>query len=1644
MKILIIGSGGREYAIASKIKEEDNSVEIIFAPGNGKTESEFKNIDIGVMDFDKLITFAKDNDIDYTIVGPEDPLCFGIVDKFEAEGLKIFGPKKEAAMFEKSKAFSKRFMEKYHIATAKYLETDSIDEAKKYAYELISESKVNKVVLKYDGLAQGKGVIIASSVDDIDEALNELLLDKKFGDDKIIVEEYIDGFETSVHVLISNGEYIMLPSAKDHKKVYEGETGENTGGMGSYSPNLMALPYLKDIEEELVKPFIKGLKAEGIDYRGVLFAGLMINSDGIKVLEFNTRFGDPETEVILERIDSSLLDALIKTSEAKLNEYKLKVNDKKIVNVVLASGGYPAKYDKGYEIKGLDKLSEDVKVNYAGVKASSKKLLTNGGRVLNILSKADTFEEAYKKVYDEIQKISFDKMHYRRDIGPVVKRVYVCKKDEFDAESNGLTREIKDFLKINIDSIKVYNRYDIELLSDEEINKISNTILCEKPVDNIYLLDDALEMEKNLKNAFVVRYKKGQFDQREQGLKDTIKVTLGKDDVLARCEKVYDIKGDVSEEDIKKIKKYLINTVDQAEGVLIGIPTTLKESFDMNIESIVYDGFIKLDDEGLKDFHEKNSLAMSIEDLKVFQDYFIKENRDPSQTELKLIDTYWSDHCRHTTFNTQLTNINFEGENDFIEVIRNTLNEYLKARNQFSKKDLTLMDLATIVTKKLRGLGKLNDLEVSEEINACSVKIKVSIDGRLRDYLLMFKNETHNHPTEIEPFGGAQTCLGGAIRDPLSGRSYVYQAMRITGAADPREAIEDTLEGKLPQRKIVLDAARGYSSYGNQIGLATGYVDEVYHPGYKAKRMEVGAVIAAAPMENVFRGVPAKGDIIILLGGKTGRDGIGGATGSSKIQTDKSVEDSAAEVQKGNAPTERKIQRLFRIPELAKMIKRCNDFGAGGVSVAIGELADSLLIHLEKVPLKYQGLSPMEIAISESQERMAVVIAKENYEKFKEYANAENLEATIVAEVTDSERLIMMYNDIEVCNLKREFLNSTGAPRKQDVIFKPEEAELFNEDLADDFTVELKKRLEDINVASKKSLIERFDSSVGRGSIVQPLGGKNQLSPEQAMIARIPTTKGESSTASIMTYGFDPYLSEKSSFFGAYYAVVESLAKIASHGASPFKARLTFQEYFEKLNDDPYKWSKPFEALLGAFKICNDLQIPSIGGKDSMSGTFNDLNVPPTLISFAVTTMNIEDVVTPELKGNMKLGLIRTTINDDNTLDLNEFKKNSVELVSLISRKKVRSAVAINRDTTLPLLMKMAFGNDIGFNINMDADIMFKELYGSYIVEYTEDLPCIEYLGTTNTDASIIINGRRIDLEEYKEAYEKPLLDIFGQENRVAKTENKFTEKEFVHKSKKPVDEVKVIIPVFPGTNSEYDSKYAFEKEGAKVDVFVFNNLDNDHIDKSIDDLANKIKESQILFIPGGFSLSDEPDGSGKFIANVLRNTKVKEAVEYLLEENDGLILGICNGFQALVKTGLLPFGKIKDIDEDDPTLTYNNIARHVARIVKTKALTTSSPWLKYINKDKVYRVPISHGEGRLLINKELYEKLSDNAQLAFEYIDNPNGSNFDIESMLSPDGKILGKMAHSERVETDTFKNVSDIEIQNIFKAGVEFFKKD
>ncbi|MDU5039012.1 MAG: phosphoribosylformylglycinamidine synthase [Clostridium perfringens] len=1263
-----------------------------------------------------------------------------------------------------------------------------------------------------------------------------------------------------------------------------------------------------------------------------------------------------------------------------------------------------------------------------------------------------------------------------------IRMVFVEKKAGFNVESQILLKDFKDNLGIEaLEDVRVLNKYILGDMEEEQYVRTVNTILSEAPVDRVYEENFEIGQEEI---AFGVEYLPGQYDQRADSASECIMLLTEEEKIPVKSSKVIILKGNLNEEEIKKIKSYYINPVDSRE--VSPLSKVLEENLEEPNEVQVLDGFLDLNEEGLKNFHREKSLAMSLEDLKLIRDYFKSEDRNPTITEIKVIDTYWSDHCRHTTFETIIKDVYIE-EGKYSEPIKKAYEDYKNSRayvygENLNNKEVKLMDLATIAMKELRKRGKLDDLDVSEEINACSINIEIETDKGTEEYLLMFKNETHNHPTEIEPFGGAATCLGGAIRDPLSGRSYVYQAMRVTGSADPTVEICETLKGKLPQRKITLGAAHGYSSYGNQIGLATGQVSEIYHPNYAAKRMEVGAVIAATPKENVIRLEPSKGDIVILLGGRTGRDGIGGATGSSKEHTEESINQCGAEVQKGNAPTERKIQRLFRNKEVAQMIKRCNDFGAGGVSVAIGELCRGIDIDLNKVPKKYEGLDGTELAISESQERMAVVISSENADRFIKLSEEENLEATIVAEVTENDRLRMNWKDKTIVDIKRSFLDTNGA--KQEISLKVKSPSVYPYEIKNcDIKEEWLKSLRNLNVCSQKGLIERFDSTIGGGTVLMPLGGKYQLTPAEGMAAKIPVLGGESKDASLMTYGFNPYLGVWSPFHMAFYSVIESVTKIAAMGGDYKKVRLTFQEYFEKLLRDEEKWGKPFAALLGAYKAQMDLGLPAIGGKDSMSGSFGELNVPPTLVSFAVGLEKASRIISPEFKNiGSTLVLMKGEKLEDGTLEIDGFKNNLEKLYKLIGEEKVISAYSLKFGGVSEGITKMSLGNRIGAILNnISKEELFGFNYGSLILEVKEGVNLEEEFKATNykvigsTIKDAVIKCEEYDfevsLEELEKAYEEKLEDVFK-----SKTEDKeecvsdlisndkdganILDNGQMHIEEKlkskitRVEKPRVVIPVFPGTNCEYDCRRAFEKEGAEVSEVIIRNLNKEALIDSINMLKKEIDKSQIIMLPGGFSAGDEPDGSAKFIATIFRNPKIKDSVMKLLNERDGLILGICNGFQALIKLGLLPYGKIIDIEEDMATLTYNNINRHMSSIVRTKITSKKSPWFNEVSLGEVHSIPISHGEGRFVAPEALIKELVENDQIATQYVDlegniamnmpyNPNGSSLAIEGITSRDGRILGKMGHSERIGENLYKNIPGEFDQKLFKSGVDYFRK-
>ncbi len=1249
------------------------------------------------------------------------------------------------------------------------------------------------------------------------------------------------------------------------------------------------------------------------------------------------------------------------------------------------------------------------------------------------------------------------------------KSIFVEKKEGFNVEGKSLLEDFKTNLRVeSLENVRVVNKYILGKVNEEDYKKSLYSVFSEKTVDNLY--EEKIPMD-NEEIAFAVEYLPGQYDQRADSASECYALLTAGERIEVKTAKVIILKGNLKEEEVQKIKHYYINPVDSREVDVYSkeLLSGLEDPADVEI----INGFIQKNDEEIASYHKELGLAMSVNDLLMIRDYFKNEERNPSITEIKVIDTYWSDHCRHTTFSTAIENVEIE-EGKLNNPLIKSYNAYLKSRDFVYGKETTrdenLMDIAVIVMKEMRKKGLLEDLDVSEEINACSINVNIETDKGNEEYLVMFKNETHNHPTEIEPFGGAATCLGGAIRDPLSGRTYVYQAMRVTGAADPTVEIDETLNGKLPQRTIVLGAAHGYSSYGNQIGLATGQVSEIYHPNYVAKRMEVGAVIAAAPKENVVREEPKASDLVILLGGRTGRDGIGGATGSSKEHTEESINTCGAEVQKGNPPTERKIQRLFRNEKVAKMIKRCNDFGAGGVSVAIGELTRGLDINLDMVPKKYEGLDGTEIAISESQERMAVVVNKEDAKEFISLSAEENLEAIVVAEVTDTERLRMFWRGEKIVDLKREFLDTNGARQTTDVkVELPKEYPLA---VGEEVNVKERwmKTLTELNVASQKGLVERFDSTIGSGTVMMPFGGKYALTPAEGMAAKIPVLNGESKDATLMSYGFNPELGMWSPYHMAYYAVIESVTKIAAMGGDYRKIRLTFQEYFERLGNNPSRWGKPFAALLGAYQAQSDLGLPAIGGKDSMSGSFGQLDVPPTLVSFAVAVEKASKIVSNELKKvGSKLVLLMAEKNDDYTLNVEIFKNNLEALYKLTSNKKVLSASTVRFGGIAETLSKISFGNKIGIKFNgLSKEELFGLNYGSVIVEVAadEDLNkafegCnYKVIGET-IEKPVIISEEydfTFNIDDLIRVYEKKLSTVFKIETEKSQEsvpEIKVEEKKIILPSSPSIKTAKprVIIPVFPGTNCEYDCNRAFTKAGAETTELVFKNYSKNALLESIEALEKQIRESQIIMIPGGFSAGDEPDGSGKFIATIFRNERIKDAVNDLLKNRDGLVLGICNGFQALIKLGLVPYGEIVDIEEDMATLTYNNINRHMSSIIRTKITSNKSPWFSEVNVGDIHNVAISHGEGRFIANEELLRQLITNDQIATQYVDlegnvsldmpfNPNGSVLGIEGITSPDGRVLGKMGHSERIGEDLYVNVPGNFDQKIFESGVKYFR--
>ena len=1248
-----------------------------------------------------------------------------------------------------------------------------------------------------------------------------------------------------------------------------------------------------------------------------------------------------------------------------------------------------------------------------------------------------------------------------------VKRIYVEKKAPYAVRAKELKEEVRQYLGITaLRDVRVLIRYDVENLSDATYKQALMTVFSEPPVDNCY--EESFTMDPDA-FCFSVEYLPGQFDQRADSAEQCVKLLNEKEDPVIRSATTYVFEGEINEEDRRRIKEYCINPVDSRE-TNEKKPETLVQKFDEPADVAIFDGFQSMPEDELKKLYDSLNLAMTFKDFLHIQKYFAgEEKRDPSVTEIRVLDTYWSDHCRHTTFLTELKNVSFD-EGYYKKPIEETYQEYYAAHKEmFAGRDdkfVSLMDIALLAMRQLKKAGKLDDMEESDEINACSIVVPVEIDGKEEEWLVFFKNETHNHPTEIEPFGGAATCLGGAIRDPLSGRGYVYQAMRVTGAADPTVSMKDTLPGKLPQRKITTGAAHGYSSYGNQIGLATGLVNEVYHPNYVAKRMEIGAVMGAAPRRNVIRENSDPGDIIILLGGRTGRDGIGGATGSSKAHTTQSIDVCGAEVQKGNAPTERKIQRLFRREEVSSIIKKCNDFGAGGVSVAIGELADGLEVNLDKVPKKYAGLDGTELAISESQERMAVVVAKADVDRMLGFAAEENLEAVVVAEVTESPRLVLKWRGKTIVDISRAFLDTNGAHQETDVeVTMPDQDKNYFNEKKD--THDLKRAwldtLRDLNVCSQKGLVEMFDSSIGASTVTMPYGGKTQHTPIQTMIAKLPVLEGKCDTVTMMSYGMDPYLTSWSPYHGAVYAVISSVAKIVAAGGDYSKIRFTFQEYFRRLGTDPKRWGEPMAALLGAYDAQMKLGLPSIGGKDSMSGSFNDIDVPPTLCSFAVDVATLQDVVSPELKqpGNV---LVKFDIEKDE-YDLpvySQLMSLYAAITELIHRKKIASAYAVGFGGICEAVSKMAFGNELGVTMNdsLSIDELFAKDYGSIIVEMTpEDFAELKIagkqIGTVTEQPNFVAGTTSIYMKEAYEAWTGRLEEVFptrsGVEQKVL--EDTLYDAKQVYTAQRKLAKPKVFIPVFPGTNCEYDTTKAFEQAGAEVETLVFKNMTESQIVESVNAFEKAIRESQILMFSGGFSAGDEPDGSAKFIASIFRNPKIMDAVHDLLQQRDGLALGICNGFQALIKLGLVPYGEIKPQTADAPTLTTNSIGRHISKSVYTKVVTNKSPWLMRAELGGVYAIPASHGEGRFVAPENVISDLFANGQVATRYVDlqgnptmdeefNPNGSYAAIEGITSPDGRVLGKMAHSERIGEGVAVNIYGNQNQHIFESGVSYFK--
>ena len=1657
LKILVIGGGGREHAIVWKLAQSPAKPVIYCAPGNAGISRLAECVDISARDIDGLLTFALSERIDLTVVGMDDALMLGVVDKFEDAGLKIFGPRLAAAEIEGSKVFSKRLMARYGIPTAAYAAFGDYDEAEAYL-----RAAPYPLVVKADGLALGKGVVIANDFEEARRALEDMMLARKFGasGERVVIEEFLTGPEVSVLAFCDGQTLKPMISARDHKRSHDGGAGLNTGGMGAVSP---APGYdeatAKICMETIFLPTLAAMNAEGRPFTGVLFFGLMLTANGPKILEYNARFGDPEAQAVLPLLKTDLLDILLACVESRLRDIDIQWDGGASVCVVLASGGYPLAYKTGFPIKGLELA--DTPVFHAGTRADGADIVTAGGRVLGVTGFGPTVAAARAQAYANAARIDFAGKHYRTDIGGGIRHLYVEKKPGFDIEARGLCASLNRYFGLELESARVVNCYFIENMPDAVYEQAKRLIFSEPPADIIY--EGALPGYDPAR-GFTLEYLPGQYDQRADSAAQCVRL-ISESDCLIAAAKAYIFGGNFGEDVLERIKRYIINPVDQHE-----IPprkTRLALPLQEPPEVPVISGFTALDGAALEALYQSLGLAMSRDDFAFVRDYFRDgERRDPTMTEIKTLDTYWSDHCRHTTFLTEITELEIEGGR-FSEPIKRAFDEYKRHNTGY----ITLMDIATSASKQLQAedkTGAFDDLDHSDEINACGFHVAADVGGAQQDWLVLFKNETHNHPTEIEPFGGAATCLGGAIRDPLSGRAYVYQAMRLTGGGDPRRA--DTLPGKLPQRKITTEAAHGYSSYGNQVGLATGFVREIYDEGFVAKRMEVGAVIGAAPASSVRRETPAPGDAVLLIGGRTGLDGLGGATGSSKAHTRESIETCGAEVQKGNPPTERKIQRLFRNPEAAALIKRCNDFGAGGVAVAVGELAAGVRVNLDAVKKKYEGLDGTALAISESQERMAVVVAAEDAERFIQLARDENLEAAAVAVITGENRLQMDWRGARIVDISRGFLDTNGVRQRAAAkIAAPDEhADFFNNYVNNIEPGELKARwlamLSGLNVCSQQGLVERFDGSIGAGAVLSPFGGAFRRTPAEVMVSKLPVPNAETNTCTIMAQGCEPAIAKWSPFHGAVYAVVDAAAKIAACGGDWRKIRLSLQEYFERLGGDPAKWGRPAAALLGARCAQLALGIPAIGGKDSMSGSFGELSVPPTVAAFGVAAADCRDIITPEFKAAGHTVIIARVPRDEREMpDFDALRRVYEAARALIQNGSVIAAHTVRGGGAAETVSKMCFGNRVGFRFDdqFPAARLFAPDYGSLALELSPGADAsalgadFAVLGRTISEPAIIFHGETIPLAEALEAWESPLSDIFPIYPPADKTPPSALIQ--ADQSPKPPRRLKapakiakprVFIPVFPGTNCEYDTARAFELAGAAVQTFVFKNLSAADISESIGAMRRAIENVQIIALPGGFSAGDEPDGSGKFIATVFRSPLIQEATEALLAR-DGLILGICNGFQALIKLGLLPYGHICDPGPDAPTLTFNTLGRHISKIAVTRAETANSPWLAGVAPGETHAVAISHGEGRFVCSAADLETLIQNDQIAFRYAPaypgdahyNPNGSAYDIEGIISPCGRILGKMGHSERAGANLYKNVPGAYDQRIFASGVGYY---